>query len=142
TCLVFLSAIEALCFTQVTQFINRDTGSTAIVSIGIKPSIAQVMQLKTIFPNAKFDLAFGNDMMSSILDCTVALWLAGKEARFKLMESGICIRYGHSQQLVESTKLSLSSFQKMFGIRSSFRTCKPPRNYTAFREMLLKGLPV
>lgn len=138
TCFVFLSAIEALCLTQVTQFINKDTGTTAIVSIGIKPSREQVTQLKIIFPNAKFHFAFGNDIMSSVLDCAAALWLAGKEARFKLTESGIRITYGQSQRLVESTRLSLSHFLKIFGIRLSCRTCKPPRNYTAFKEMLLQ----
>lgn len=138
TCLVFLSAIEALCFVQATRSISKDSGATAIVSIGSRPRKEQVIQLKKRFPNAKFHLIFGNDIICRVLDCAVALWLTDKEAIFKLAESSIRISYGQSVRLVETTKLSWSSFQKAFGIRTSVRTHKPPKKFRSFKDMLIR----
>lgn len=140
TCVLFTSVVEAMCFTQVKGLYNRDSLNTVIVSTGLRPGRSQILRLSEEYPNAKYQLAFGNDILGRIMDCAVAAWLLKVEAGFLLTGSSVeVVLEGKARYVFETERLSLSLFQKTCGIRSSIRTRKPPLKHLSFKQMLLSN---
>lgn len=136
-CLVFPSVVEAMSFAQVRRIPLDNTGNHAMISTGIRPSRYQIVRLKEDFPNSKFQLIFGNDFLARVFDCAVAAWTLGKDPKFLLADRKLSVCLGANARQFDISKISLSAFERSFGIRSKIRTYKPKGNYRSFKEMLL-----
>lgn len=132
---LFYSAIDALCFCNLHPGWLQGPGSCAFSTLGLLPTASQLKALQQRFPNATMAGVFGNDLFGRVLDCRIALWLMGKDARFHYADGIVCCDYRGRPFRIPEPEFSLHRFRQLSGLRSAYRTFKPKSGFTSFREM-------
>ena len=137
---VSYSAAELLCFvSQRRDYVCRYPEQQAFAALGLLPANAQVKDLKTLFPNARWHLLFGPDLLGKITDATVAAWFKGNAVSFKMIAGRLAARYRNRKFYFDADSFSLHRFELATGMRSAMRTHKPPNGYPSFTAFQKKN---
>ncbi|WP_262245796.1 hypothetical protein [Parapedobacter soli] len=122
---LFHTAMDTLCFCQLHPKLLERPGSNVFTAIGLWPTASRMLELKTLFPNARTVGVFDDDLCGRVLDCKVALWQMRRDASFFLHNHKVTIIYRNSIFNVPVPNFSLHRFRKVTGMRSTYRTVKP-----------------
>ncbi len=134
------SASDLACFCHYhPNWINLHCLS-AFASLGLLPTKQQFTSLKTLFPNAKIHTVFDAGISGCVVDCKLATWQLGKNARFRLADDHAEFYYNKKKYRIPVNIFSLSRFEKLSGIRSGIRTHKPKVPFETFCQSFTNGL--
>lgn len=132
---VFSSAINSIAFFHFYPDKLRQPEHVAVASLGLVPCKLQVQYLDGKYPNAEVCVVFDNDILGRVADCKLALWLKGKDARFKYEAETLKINYQGRLYHISESDFSLFSFQKQTGLRLGVRTYKPGKYHNSFYSL-------
>ena len=129
------SAAELICFISQRSFLLKHRDQLAFASVGLFPSSAQVVVLKSTFPLARWHLIFDNNLVGRITNAAIATWFKGRSVSFQVSDEQVLINYCNKPFVIESGIFSLSQFERITGLRAGMRTHKPLRGLTSFIEL-------
>jgi hypothetical protein len=122
---VLHSAIEAIALVTLKRhrFLRLETA--AFAAIGNRLYRAQGDYLRKQFPERKFTLAFGNDLLGRLTAVKMAALI--RDFPLRLVFSGNAVRVSSANSTIVYTadRLSLHAVQEDFGLRPRFRTAAP-----------------
>ncbi|MEJ5962922.1 hypothetical protein [Pedobacter immunditicola] len=131
------SAADILCFCQLRPEWLRIPGNVAFAALGLLASASQVSFLTESFANAKMHTLFDAGLTGRVTDCKVALWLAGKDAAFKVEDDVVLISYRRHKFSIPAAVFSLHRFEKTVALRSNIRTHKPKGDFGSYHEFFV-----
>lgn len=129
------SAADILCFCQHRPDWLRVSDNIAFAALGLTVSSTQINLLKDCFVNAKIHTLFDAGITGRVTDCKVALWIKGKDARFKVDREQIAIYYNKIEITIPIEAFSLNRFEKMVALRSGIRTHKPKGTFGSYYDL-------
>ncbi|UOE52595.1 hypothetical protein MTO98_16075 [Mucilaginibacter sp. SMC90] len=129
------SAMEAVSFLTLNQADYLDFDDLLFLSFGVRISADQLNWVRSNLRGREFTLAFGNDLMGRLADIKAATAIRNRMVRLSYHEGNVTAWLKEKKICFEGEKLSLSSFEKAFGIRTRIRTCKPPSQLTFLDQL-------
>lgn len=130
------SAAELLCFASLNAFnLLRNTERQAFAALGLLPSRYQALQLKMLFPHARWHTLFGHDLLGKIADVSMAAWFKGHHIAFRVSDNKLRVKFRYRVFEFDDAVFSLNRFEKTTGLRPSVRTHKPPKGYPSFTSL-------
>jgi hypothetical protein len=130
------SAADILCFCQLRPEWLRIPGNVAFAALGLLATANQAGFLKERFGNAKVHTLFDAELTGRVTDCKIALWLAGKNAAFRIADDLVQITYRGRKFVIPAAVFSLHRFEQNVSLRSNIRTHKP-RGFNSYREFFV-----
>jgi len=135
------SAADLMCFmSQRHHLFLGNQANAAFAALGLLPNIGQFRLLKSQFPNARYHLVFHADLLGSVADTLLAVWLNNLAVSFGLTEDRLIASYRNRKLFFDPYTFSLHRFELASGMRSGLRTHKPPRGILSFIDLQLTQL--
>jgi hypothetical protein len=134
--IVTSSVMEGIAYCSLNRHRYPALNKIVVASLGNCPQFNQLQQLNAFFPGRNFTLVFGRDLLGMAADIWVATALCGLAVSIMRKEKGIDIYHNGQTRSFGQEQVSLSAFQKAFGIRTRCRTRKP-KNADTFLHLLL-----
>ncbi|UEG51447.1 hypothetical protein LLH06_10725 [Mucilaginibacter daejeonensis] len=113
-----------------------DLNAVSLIALGNVPLPKQIRYLCARYKNRRFELIFGNDLLAPLIDIKIALALKQQWVTFTLVKDQVAISCNQGTRQFSLDRLSLSAFQKAFGLRTSVRTRKSKRHTYFLNELL------
>ncbi|KAA8476834.1 hypothetical protein BDE36_1317 [Arcticibacter tournemirensis] len=131
------SAADILCFCQLRPDWLTVPGNVAFAALGLLATASQARFLKERFANAKVHTLFDAGLTGRVTDCKIALWRAGKDAAFRVMDDTVQITYRRRKFNIPVSAFSLHRFEKAVALRSNIRTHKPKGCFGSYHEFFV-----
>lgn len=119
------SAMEAIAFLTIHRPRYPKLDNVAFIAIGNKLYPGQIDWIRRHFPKRKFTLVFGNDLIGNMTDIKLATGLKGLQFRLLHVRHKTMILNIERLEIFEDSQITLSAFEKKFGLRTGIRTRKP-----------------
>ncbi|MBS7565579.1 hypothetical protein KHS38_14290 [Mucilaginibacter sp. Bleaf8] len=119
------SAMEAIAFLTLQRPRYPKLDHVAFIAIGNQLQPGQVDWISRHFPKRKFTLVFGNDLVGNMTDIKLATGLKGMRFRLLHVRHQTMIMNIEKLEIFEDSKITLSVFERAFGLRTGIRTRKP-----------------
>lgn len=129
------SAMEALAWYSVNQYIYNAPAALAFVSLGNLPTQAQLNWVARHFRRRKLTLAFGNSLLGALTDIRVAGWLKEKNVVLGWQKENVEIRLNGCVAVLPEAQCSLYRFEQLFNLRTGIRTSKPATHATYLAQL-------
>lgn len=130
---VSYSAADLICFANLGALaFPRLAEQRAYAALGLLPAQGQIQVLKEHFPHARWHTLFGDPLLGSIADVSIAAWLKGHDARFNFMSGLLIVVYRGKTFEFDHAGFSLAFFERHTGLRAGVRTHKPPAGFASF----------
>jgi len=100
----------------------------ALVTVGFLPLPENIRAIRSMFQNARFRIAFGNDMSAIVLACKISLWLKGLDATFLTFNDKVIFTFKSCEFSCSESLFSLNRFCKITGFRTNVRPLRIPKN--------------
>jgi hypothetical protein len=118
-------AMEAIALMTIQRPRYPKLDTVAFIAVGNKLHFGQIDWIRSHFPKRKFTLVFGNDLLGNLTDIKLATGLKGLQFRLMHACHQTIILNTEKFEAFEDSKLTLSLFEKAFGLRTGIRTRKP-----------------
>ena len=93
----------------------------ALVTVGFLPLPENIRAIRSMFQNARFRTAFGNDMPAMALACKISLWIKGLDATFLTFNSKVIFTFKSCEFSCAESRFSLNRFCKLTGFSTNVR---------------------
>ena len=133
--IITATAMEAIAYLSVNLHRYPDLNALTFIAIGNLPHPAQLKWIISHYPKRKYTLVFGKDLLGRLADIRVAAGLKNKAIRLLRSDSKIQISCNNQQYVFDPDNLSLSSFEKVSGLRTGYRTAKP-KDFDTYLDQL------
>jgi hypothetical protein len=133
------SAMKAIAFMHFNRHLFTGIEQVAFAAIGNFPHSLQTGWIRHNFRKRKITLAFGNYILGVIADIKVSAGRRLMPVKLCHEHRNIIIECKSLKKSFEQDTLSLSVFEKEFGIRSGIRTSKPQKNLTYLDQLTTYG---
>ena len=134
------SAMEAIAFMTFNRHQFNAIEQVAFVAMGNFPHSLQTGWIRENFKRRKITLAFSNCILGVMADIKVMAGLRLLPVKLFLDNQKISIECKGFKKSFEQKLLSLSLFEKAFGIRSGIRTIKPKNHLTYLDRLISNGI--
>ena len=132
---VSYSALEMVAFLTLNRHRYTDLNDVAFIAIGNRLYTEQVNWIRLNFPNRRFTLVFGKDLLGRITDIKLAAGLKGIHIRIFHANRKVMVYHVDDLKIFDDQKLSLNYFKRAFGVRDRILTRKPIK-FSTFLEQL------
>ena len=133
--IITATAMEAIAYLSVNLHRYPDLDALTFIAIGNLPHPPQLKWIASHYPKRKYTLVFGKDLLGKLADIRVAAGLKNKAIRLLRSDSKIQISCNNQHYEFEPDSLSLSSFEKVSGLRTGYRTAKP-KDFDTYLDQL------
>ena len=133
------SAMEAIAFMTFNRHLFTAARQVAFAAIGNFPHGLQTGWIRENFRKRKITLVFGNCVLGVTADIKVSAGIRLVPVKIFHEQRTIIIECKGLTRAFEQDTLSLSLFEKAFGIRSGIRTSKPKNHLTYLDQLISYG---
>jgi hypothetical protein len=129
------TAMEAIAYLSYSLHRYPDLDALSFIALGNLPHYGQLQWIKSHYPNRKFTLVFGRDLLGRLADIRVAAGLKNRSVRLLRSDLQIEVLCENEVYSFDPESLTLSAFEKASGMRTGFRTAKP-KDFDTYLEQL------
>jgi len=133
--IITYSAMEAVAFLTLNQSEYQNLNDLLFLAIGVRTSSGQLNWIRSNLRRREITLVFGSDLIGRLTDIKIATAIRNKQIRLNFQNGGVIAWLKEKAISFEEDKLSLSAFEKAFGIRTKIRTCKPLKHFTFLDQL-------
>ena len=133
--IITFSGMEAVAFLTLNQSDYPHFNELLFLALGVRMGSAQFKWIRSNLKGRDFTLAFGNELIGRLTDIKAATAIRNKPVMMRFQEGIVNVRLKEKTISFEEDRLSLSSFEKAFAIRTMIRTCKPLNQLTFLDQL-------